>query len=226
MLMLTPFPAINESINAQLFCDVLCTAAANNLLGTIPTTIGSLSGLQVIELSKSRRKPRFSLAVFYATHQQLLSFLLGAFLLGDNALTNFPSEITGLNNLRILNLSKNQVGGSIYTEIGNLKTLQELLLHSNPIGGTLPTELGVLGPLGVLDVSNTGIAGEIPLQIAILPSLTTIRVQGTNITGNLDLLFCTAQFEDVAANCLNNPDVLCSCCSECCDAVGENCEQY
>lgn len=140
--------------------------------------------------------------------------------------SDFPVKITGLSNLRILALSNNEIGGSIPTEIGNLQTLKELILHSNPIGGGLPTELGLLGQLGVLDVSNTEIGGVIPPEIAILPSLTTVSVQGTNIVGNLDVLFCTAQFEDVAANCLNNRNVICSCCSKCCDVNGENCEQY
>jgi hypothetical protein len=127
--------------------------------------------------------------------------------------------------LEILNLSKNHVGGTIYTEIGNLAALEQLLLHSNPIGGVLPTQLGQLVKLMVLDVSNTEIVGEIPPQISILNFLRTIKVQGTAIIGNLDLLFCSDQFENVTANCLD-PTVVCSCCSECCDSAGENCEEY
>lgn len=144
---------------------------------------------------------------------------------GENALTDIPLEITGLVNLSTLSLAKNQLSGTIYTEIGNLKALQRLLLHSNPIGGVLPTELGSLDHLGLLDVSDTDLSGEIPRQIGTIPSLTKVDVHGTAIVGNLDLLFCATQYPDVSANCLD-PAVVCSCCSECCDASGEKCEQY
>ena len=67
--------------------------------------------------------------------------------------------------------------------------------------------------------------GTFPNQIGGLNSLDEVHVQGTGITGNLDLYFCTGRLSMVTANCLNHSAVICTCCSVCCDEMGQNCEE-
>ncbi len=66
---------------------------------------------------------------------------------------SLPAEVRHLQNLRVLDLSDNKFTG-VPAEIGQLAKLEVLNLSGNPITG-LPLELGNLLNLKVLDLSGT-----------------------------------------------------------------------
>ena len=72
---------------------------------------------------------------------------------GNDLSGSLPSEVRHLQNLRVLNLSNNNFTG-VPAEIGQLQKLEILNLSNNPITG-LPLELGNLKRLKVLDLRNT-----------------------------------------------------------------------
>jgi hypothetical protein len=61
-----------------------------------------------------------------------------------------------------LNLSNNQLSGSLPVEIGNMCYLGELNLSNNQFSGAIPTELGNLSSLRVLRLNNNRLTDYIP----------------------------------------------------------------
>jgi Leucine-rich repeat (LRR) protein len=89
--------------------------------------------------------------------------------LSYNQLTgSIPPEIGNLTNLTSLNLYSNDITGSIPSEIGNLTNLTSLYLSYNDLSGPIPPEIGNLTNLRVLELTNNQLSGEIPVSICDL----------------------------------------------------------
>ena len=85
-----------------------------SLTGTIPSSIGSLTSLQIMDLSYNR--------------------LNGT----------MPSSIGSLTLLTSINLSINRLAGTIPSSIGTLTTLQQLSFNQNNLYGSIPSSVGSL----------------------------------------------------------------------------------
>ncbi|KAM0920186.1 hypothetical protein ACQ4PT_007704 [Festuca glaucescens] len=108
----------------------------NGLHGTIPTRIGNLTSLIMLEI---RSNP----------------YLRGA----------IPRSIGQLKNLVVLQLSFLGLDGTLPEEVGNLTSLEELDLRSVTLTGSIPLTIGMLVKLGSLDLSHNNLTGSIPLEI-------------------------------------------------------------
>ncbi len=84
-----------------------------------------------------------------------------------------------------LNLSSNNLNGTIPTEIGNLTSLVTLDLRSNSLSGGIPTEIGSLSLLQKLDLRNNSLSGSIPTSIDGMSSLRSLYLVGNNLDGNI-----------------------------------------
>lgn len=92
----------------------------------------------------------------------------------NNLTGSLPSEVRLLQNLRVLNLSNNQFAG-VPAEIGQLKNLEVLDLSNNLITG-LPNELGNLSHLKVLNLKGNsysvtdlaGIKSRLPDSVEVI----------------------------------------------------------
>jgi len=96
----------------------------NQLIGSIPAEIGSLSVLQVL----------------IADNNQLSG--------------SIPAEIGSLSSLQRIYLGGNQLSGSIPAEIGLLSALQVLIADNNQLSGSIPAEIGSLALLFALYLDN------------------------------------------------------------------------
>ena len=94
----------------------------------------------------------------------------------NNLAGSIPSELGNLSNLRLLRLSGNNLGGSIPSELGNLTNLRVLSLSGNNLEGAVPAELGNLTNLEVLTFSDNNLTGQMPLSLTKLRSLRTFFV--------------------------------------------------
>ena len=104
----------------------------NQLNGSIPSELGSLSSLLDLGLSDNQ--------------------LSGG----------IPSELGNLSSLEGLYLNFNQLGGGIPPQLGNLSSLRMLLLDSNLLSGNIPPELGNLSSLLNLSLWYNQLSGSIP----------------------------------------------------------------
>ena len=120
----------------------------NNLVGSIPGSIGNLTGLVTLDLASNE--------------------LSGS----------IPTNIGRLKKLTALDLSGNLLTGAIPSQIGGLTSLSvELDLHSNQLTGGLPTSLTNLNAVQILDLGSNSLSGSIAV-VGGMPVIATDRSEG------------------------------------------------
>ena len=85
----------------------------------------------------------------------------------------------------VINLSNNQLTGTIPSEIGDLKYLKTLSLWTNELTGSIPTEIGKLKDLTSLNLAVNKLTGNIPSGIEKLSNLTSLQLYRNDFTGNI-----------------------------------------
>ncbi|MCB2197308.1 MAG: leucine-rich repeat domain-containing protein, partial [Bacteroidetes bacterium] len=84
-----------------------------------------------------------------------------------------------------LNLTSNNLTGTIPPEIGDLLYLTKLELYYNNLEGEIPTEIGNLTNLTLMDLDGNQLSGSIPPEIGNLTNLTNLFIDANNITGSI-----------------------------------------
>lgn len=107
--------------------------------------------------------------------------------LSHQGLKQIPSHVFGQTNLESLNVSNNQLTGSIQAEIRQLKNLKTLNASNNQMTG-VPAEIGQLSHLEILDLSNNQLTG-LPYELGNLQNLKTLNISGNNYSAlDLDII--------------------------------------
>ncbi|URD97652.1 Leucine rich repeat N-terminal domain [Musa troglodytarum] len=143
----------------------------NNLSGTIPTSFEDLNAMKFAQ-NTVRFTPGsdnyYTDSISVVTkgresrYVKILS-LLTAIDLSDNDLSgSIPEEITNLSGLHSLDLSNNHLAGQITMKIGGLRNLESLDLSHNELTGPVPSTLTTLDSLGFLNLSFNKLSGKIP----------------------------------------------------------------
>ncbi len=94
-----------------------------------------------------------------------------------------PAALGNLTYLEALDLSKNQLKGNIPPELGNLANLEALILYGNQLSGSIPTELDSLSKLQILALSGNNLRGPIPPELGQLANLTLLVLSDNGLTG-------------------------------------------
>ena len=137
----------------------------NNLTGTIPEELGSLSSLITLHLDDNNMTGTIPRELGNLPNLDELD-------LADNAFTGtIPRELGNLSNLTWLDLGDNELTGRIPRELGDLSNLVRLYLWGNNLTGTIPEELGNLSNLTRLALSDNALTGTIPLSLTNLTEL-------------------------------------------------------
>jgi hypothetical protein len=107
--------------------------------------------------------------------------------LSYNNLTGYiPSPQLGdLTYLDYLNLSVNQLAGTILGGLGRLKNLHVLALDSNLLTGIIPGEFTTMVSLNLLELSGNQLSGDIPIGLGNLTNLTHLGLGGNGFWGNI-----------------------------------------
>jgi Leucine-rich repeat (LRR) protein len=84
-----------------------------------------------------------------------------------------------------LDLSSNNLNGSIPPEIGKLKYLQQLSLSVNNLSGSIPDEIGQLINVWTLGLNTNKLEGEIPPGFYNLKSLANLWIHNNKLSGSL-----------------------------------------
>ena len=151
----------------------------NQLTGTIPTELGSLSNLRWLNLSGNQ------LTGAIPTELDNLSNLTHLDLWGNQLTGTTPTQLGNLSNLEGLGLGGNQLTGTIPMELGNLSNLTQLDLWGNQLTGTIPTQLGSLSNLTGLDLGENQLTGTIPMELGNLSNLTQLGLWQNQLTGTI-----------------------------------------
>jgi Leucine-rich repeat (LRR) protein len=104
---------------------------------------------------------------------------------GNNLSGTLPTEIEVFSNLVSLNLDHNAITGEIPSEIGNLNALGELNLWENQLSGPIPIEIGNLTNLTTLDIGFNQLTGSIPTEIGNLTKLMSLWLNDLQLSGTI-----------------------------------------
>jgi len=101
----------------------------------------------------------------------------------NNLNGTLPPEIGDLEGLQNLSLSHNNLTNSIPSSIGNFNKLQSLYLNNNQFSETMPKSLGNLKELRWLSVGGNQLSGEIPEEVGDLTNLQSLSIQNNQFSG-------------------------------------------
>ena len=155
----------------------------NNLSGSVPPEIGSLSRLELLSLSGNAF---CSLPPELGQLANLKALRMSDALEGGPACNEgvgsiIPPELGNLTRLEVLDLSVNSLVGSVPPELGELVSLRELSLNDNRLTGSVPSELGRLVNLRALHLNENRLTGAVPSELGQLTNLATLNLAGNRL---------------------------------------------
>jgi len=96
---------------------------------------------------------------------------------------SIPTSLSALTNLQYLELAGNQLGGSIPASLSALTNLQQLNLAGNQLNGMIPASLGALTNLQRLSLNINQLSGSIPASLSALTNLTGLYLNSNQLSG-------------------------------------------
>jgi len=137
----------------------------NELTGSIPTELGNLTDLYVLDLAVNQLSG--SIPPAFGTFSNLIYLELD----GNQLSGSIPPELANLTNLQKLYLGPNRLTGGIPPGLGDLTGLLELRLQHNRLSGVIPPQLGALLILERFYLYGNRLSGDIPTELENLTSL-------------------------------------------------------
>ncbi|KAL9323528.1 hypothetical protein ACSQ67_008385 [Phaseolus vulgaris] len=155
----------------------------NILTGSFPTYLfEKCDGLDALLLNASYNKITGHIPSNISRMCRSLKFLDVS---GNQLAGTIPVDLGNVVSLVSLNLSRNQLQGQIPTSLGQMKNLKFLSLAGNKLNGSIPTSLGQLYSLEVFDLSSNSLTGEIPKAIENMRNLTDVLLNNNNLSGHI-----------------------------------------
>ena len=130
----------------------------NNLRGTVPAQLATLTELRYLDLSGNQLRGAIPPELGDLSPLGLVSLDLSANQLNGT----IPAELGDLSSLNVLHLNDNQLTGEIPPELGDLSSLTQLSLRDNRLSGTIPAPLGNLSGLEFARLANNSFTGCVP----------------------------------------------------------------
>ncbi|KAG5025317.1 hypothetical protein AAZX31_08G126300 [Glycine max] len=141
----------------------------NMLEGVIPETIGNLSkDLSTLYMGQNRFNGSIPSSIGRLSGLKLLNLSYNS-ISGE-----IPQELGQLEELQELSLAGNEISGGIPSILGNLLKLNLVDLSRNKLVGRIPTSFGNLQNLLYMDLSSNQLNGSIPMEILNLPTLSNV----------------------------------------------------
>jgi len=149
----------------------------NNLGGSLPSSLGGLKHLEVLNLAFNHIGGDIPQSMGSLRHLKVLR-------LGKNKFTgSIPVTIGDLSRLEVLDMFSNELSGKIPGDLGKLKRMKWLYLSHNQLKGTLPRELGHMESLERLEMAGNQLSGTIPQEIGKLRNLRTLILAENQFSG-------------------------------------------
>ena len=106
-------------------------------------------------------------------------------LTNNNLTGSLPPELGRLTKMFFLSLYSNEITGPIPPELGNLSDLWNFVLSFNNLTGRIPPEFGGLANLKTLELAGNDLTGPIPPTLGRLTKLTYLDVAYNDLTGTV-----------------------------------------
>jgi len=154
---------------------------STNLYGDIPTSIGRLKHLRVLQLHYCLFNGTFPA-------ESIANLLNLEFLdMSSNLVlppSKFPSGLTQLKKVKFFHMYSCNLFGEIPETIGEMVALENLDLSRSNFSGEIPKGLFMLRNLSILYLFNNSLSGEIPGEIEAL-NLTDLDLAQNNLAGKI-----------------------------------------
>ncbi|CAI5488876.1 unnamed protein product, partial [Closterium sp. Naga37s-1] len=173
------------------------------LIGSIPTSIGTLSQLSLLVLTWNQLKGPLpasfvnltALIEMDASYNQLngtipasysrLSSLWRLRLYNNQLTGSIPGDVlSAMLNLRQLLLYNNQLSGTIPSQISDLPLLTEINVRNNQLTGPIPSEISRMKPIQSLTLAYNQLSGTAP-ELSMLTNLNTLALTGNQFSGTI-----------------------------------------
>ncbi|CAI0628190.1 unnamed protein product [Linum tenue] len=103
----------------------------------------------------------------------------------QNLTGSLPPEIGILRSLSKINISGNNIDGGIPPEISNCTSLISLDFSRNNLSGEIPRGMDQLKDLNHLDLSENQLTGGVPSEMQYMSSLTSLNLSGNKLSGRV-----------------------------------------
>ncbi|KAG8363629.1 hypothetical protein BUALT_Bualt19G0042300 [Buddleja alternifolia] len=159
---------------------IYLSVSGNQLTGQIPSGIGNMSLLSVMDLSRN------NLTGIIPPSLGKCSFLKVLDLANNSLSGEIPTSIDQLNQLKSLHLNDNLISGNLPASLKNLSSLETLDLGMNNLEGTLPLWLGEgFAGLRILNLRSNAFSGGILFDFSNLTSLQVLDLGENNLSGRI-----------------------------------------
>jgi Leucine-rich repeat (LRR) protein len=173
----------------------------NQMTGTLPSSMNQMEALKTLALAHNDFESSLApimhlpeLEYLYLENNRFKDTVNDEFLvdsislvqldLSSNLLTGqgLPHHFFAYPNLKVLDLSDNQINGTIQDVHIRKHPLEFLSLSNNSLTGTLPTSIAYLRSLRHLDLTGNNLSGDIPPTLGNIPSLNYLFLSENNWT--------------------------------------------
>ncbi|OMO99369.1 hypothetical protein COLO4_13323 [Corchorus olitorius] len=150
----------------------------NNFSGEIPSSLSNLTQLLYLSLANNNFNP--GNLSWLGTQTQLTYLDLS----NTSLIGNIPSSLKNLTQITFLYLGDNELDGGIPTWIGNyLNNLIVIKLQHNILGGAVPESIFKLENLEILDLQRNRLNGIVELDLLLeLKNLTRLQLSGNDLS--------------------------------------------
>ncbi|XP_074282426.1 receptor-like protein EIX2 [Silene latifolia] len=173
--------------------------AHNHFMGYIPRCLSNLTSMtspNASQVTNAYDVSEVIQGIEYA-YTSTLRYLVDIDLSSNNLVGSIPDDMTKISGLLNLNLSYNQLSGTIPVNIGGLKSLESLDLSNNKLRGSIPTSIGELYMLSHLNLSYNNLSGPIPTgnQLQTLSDQASIYVGNPYLCGDFLPMKCKSKVD-------------------------------
>ncbi|KAK3423789.1 hypothetical protein EUGRSUZ_H00985 [Eucalyptus grandis] len=159
----------------------------NNLSRMLPPCFGNITNLELLDLGSNKLQGPLSILspstrYFYAISICQLSSLLELDLSNNNLLGTVPPCFGNITNLEVLDLSSNKLQGPLPIPSPSTRSFHAM---NNDFTGEIPSLICQLSSLWSLDLSNNSLLGNIPPSFGNITNLVDLGLTSNKLQGSL-----------------------------------------